>query len=222
MDINNQLRESLQGVGVIGDLGNLVKLDFTNIWSGYAENKAKELVNYMVEVIPNEILRELFQSTSGNNAPIIKINFYDQKRSFSGADDFHGRYTPWNREIDINITDIFRVDTDRECYHRRTMIHEIGHAIDLELLKQDQLPLSRSTEFTDLFERENKNLTEETSLPYDDQLYGQTDSYEYFAEVFSAMYSTNENFKRLIWEQVPETCKYIESKITEYINMQET
>lgn len=216
-NINNDLRAALEKVGV-EYRGDIVNFDFRSIWSGFAQDKAKEVINYMIDVIPNDLLRDLFQSTSGNIAPIIKINFFDKQMSSSPMENFHGRYNPRTRVIDYNITNIFGVDTDKECLHRRTMIHEVGHAVDEQLLVQGEakIPLSQTAEFVELFQRESNNLTEETSKIINGKPYGQTNSPEFFAEVFSAMKSSNENLRNLIWVQVPETCKFIQEMIIEY------
>jgi len=76
-----------------------------------------------------------------------------------------------------------------------------------------------------LFDLESGNLTDATSnWAFDEErqeyyIYGTASPGEYFAEVFSAMYSANEELKSLIWEQVPETCEVIKGLIDHYITL---
>lgn len=114
VEINQQLRESFTKVGVSGAIGDLVNLNFSTLRSDYAQTKAKEIVTHMVDILPEVILRDLFNTPPDEPAPITKITFYD--KGLEGIDAFYDSRTGEN-EFFIDTINV--VNRDEETRKRK-------------------------------------------------------------------------------------------------------
>lgn len=195
------------------DRSDLVEINAKSLISNYTALKAKESIQYLIKVIPSDIF---IQAIKAKNKGDFKINFSDK---ISDDDDTDGYY-----DANKNMLHV-RIICDDDDSELDTLVHEFGHSVDYNILGQGEgMHSLNSSLFTELFVKEKGNLTEVTSgiVAYDEAgngiTYGSVNPAEFFAEVFKNMYSSDLNKEELIWRQVPETCQYIASQISEYTN----
>lgn len=191
----------------------LVETDFSSLRAHAAFVEAKEGIDYLINQLPSVILRDIFTKKHSKQTGQLTLNFHDTIFEV----DKDGKVVEGNGFTDhlYNRIHLFPTRVEGDL---RTVLHEMAHAIDVNLLSVSlDKQFSLLNNFNKLFGEESQNLTEETSYLVGGIPYGATNSIEFFAEVFSAMYSSNATLRDLIWKQVPRTCQYIKDSIEKYI-----
>lgn len=208
-EINTMVQDKL---GI--DRNDLVEINAKSLISNYTAVKAKESINHLINSIPSDLL---LQSINSKNNGSLKINFSD--KILDGEDHVIGFFDHNNNTLNVKIS---CNNDNSELY---TVVHEFGHSVDYNLLGYGDVMHSQiSSKFENLYLKEKENLTEETSriVDFDEHgngiTYGSVNPAEFFAEVFANIYSSDQSRKELIWRQVPETCQYIVSQISQYLN----
>lgn len=205
--LNTQLKELLKDTngGIEVNIEDPIRLNLATVRSQASIHDFREMISEMGEVVPSVILKDLFQKHS------LHLELYD--RRMLNDDTIAGLFE--NKDVRISIFDPrgFKIYTSKN----RTMIHEIGHAVDYLILSTGAIRLSETARFRNLFQLESKNLTSETSDIVDGRPYGTHSPKEYFAEVFSAIYTSDVRLRELMRAQVPNTYQFIEDQINNYI-----
>ncbi|MGL9894911.1 hypothetical protein [Enterococcus sp. DIV0806c] len=218
-NLNSQLKNEL---GINEDH---IHIEAESYRTNLVVERAKNSINYYLTTFPKQLLKEIFTKKFDIQPSFLQLNYVDKSILAKEKEDEAGHYDPFKNEMTVDLSaEQFMEEYEYEKSFYKTVAHELGHAIDCLLLGSEELQWSENNEeFENLFLEESENLTNETTkLIYDEEtnsevLYGTTDPGEYFAEVFAAMHSKEERIRKLIWEQVPNTCKYIKEKLNPYM-----
>ncbi|MEY8445904.1 ADP-ribosyltransferase [Enterococcus ratti] len=211
----------------IGIDENRIHLEAKSFRTNLVAERAKNIIDYYFANFPSPLLKEVFTKKLDMQSNYLQLNYVDKSILSKEEEKEVGHYNFFTNEITVDLSARQFMEEPEYKFadgFYKTAAHELGHAVDCLLLGTEESSWSETDrKFINLYLEESKNLTNEvTSLVYDPEtdsmvLYGTTESAEYFAEVFSAMYSSEEHFKILIWELVPNTCKYIEEKMKPYM-----
>ncbi|MCW1238500.1 anthrax toxin lethal factor-related metalloendopeptidase [Bacillus pretiosus] len=198
----------------------LVKIHTVSLNASYAVDKAEMLLQTLVRNIPNDLFLKTFEKMNPNTAFYITDSKWSTAEYLWGMENSQKEieseshvlayYSPSKRDIVLNLSshnvefDPLKILKDGEeapASDVQSLLHEFGHAVD-NLIFND---VSKSIEFKYLFNKENANITIED--------YAQTNPREFFASVFSYMFSPNVHFRKEIEQQAPETVSYIKNLI---------
>ena len=137
-----------------------------------------------------------------SNVPNEQLQFiYDNGWTFNITDENFGSYYGYTVSIcGLTVYDektIYIRDNERAIH--RSVIHELGHALDYEFNWA-----SETDEFNEIFEREKYNFNDCVSIGDGHEI---SDVNEYWASVYQNMILNYD----ATYEDIPETVEYIES-----------
>ncbi|PGT56944.1 lethal factor domain protein [Bacillus cereus] len=185
---------------------SIIKLNFKGMFPSYSVKTVEKAINDLINNVPSRILKDTIRE-------LESITFTDEK--LIGEEGTTGFYSNSEIYLKTNHKGFFKqlegVDLSR------AFIHEMGHAIDDILFSKTSL----SPKFEQIYEREKGNLTSLVTHINSEtnERYATTNSEEFFAEIFKAIYSPDSKQREAVKKEAPDAVEYIKNKIEEYIKI---